>query len=108
MDNDGRERRMDAGDLYEKVSRMHYILYENGFTKAVKDQATALTAMKDDMSELKKQFELFVATREKTCPVAKADSVGRKDRLVVAGAVFSGLSSLAVLGTLLLRIGGVL
>lgn len=97
------ERRENNVELYEKVSRMYHVIYENGLTKSVRDQEKALKVIKEAVDGLDRKIDTFIATRSITCPTALVQKNKKGESLRTAGVVIAAISATA--GALRLFIG---
>jgi hypothetical protein len=81
-------------EVKERVDEMHGVVYRNGLSKAVKDNARGIV-------EVNKKLDNYVFNREATCPIKIAmeerakERKGRFDtRLIVYGLIIGIISTL--------------
>lgn len=92
--------------MSEQVNRLNTLLVENGYAKAVEDNAA-------DLKAFRKDFQQFLLVREETCPTAKRsrDKLHERDKQINRQVALSrlGIAALALIPTIILvidRIGG--
>lgn len=93
-------------ETVRKVDRLYDHLYANGFAQAVKDQQEDIREIREELHALNKSFAVFTAGRAETCPFRRSEKEEKRQKVLLAGVMFAGLSSTGALVTLAFRIAG--